>query len=120
MIALTMKDTALPPAVEERTGGQTAAPARGEEVFDYHGLAAYLKIPEGTLRHWVIEGRVPFSKLGVHVRFSKSVIDKWFKEHHRDCRNGEKKAGGEKRQGGGGPEGLPLFEDGEKQDDNGH
>jgi excisionase family DNA binding protein len=119
MIALTMKDTALPPAGEERTGEQTANSASGEEVFDYHGLAVYLKIPEGTLRHWVIEGRVPFSKLGVHVRFSKNVIDRWFKEHQRDCRNVGKKTGGKKRQGGG-PEGLPLFEDGGKQNDNGH
>jgi excisionase family DNA binding protein len=90
-------------------------PAKGEEVFDYPGLAAYLKIPEGTLRHWVIEGRIPFSKLGFHVRFSKSVIDQWFKEHQRDYRYAGKRAGGKKRQGGGGPEGLPLFEDGEKQ-----
>jgi excisionase family DNA binding protein len=114
-----MNDTALPPAVEERTGGQTAAPAGGEEVFDYRSLAAYLKIPEGTLRHWVIEGRVPFSKLGMHVRFSKSVIDQWFREHQRGCRNVERRTGGKKRQGGG-PERLPLFEAGEKQDDNGH
>jgi excisionase family DNA binding protein len=120
-MALTMKDTELSPAGEEGTVERTAAPANREEVFDYHGLAAYLKIPEGTLRHWVIEGRVPFSKLGVHVRFSKSVIDRWFKEHHRDCRNAGKKTGGKKRgreQEGGGSEGLPLFEEG--QDDNGH
>jgi excisionase family DNA binding protein len=80
-------------------------PARGEEVFDNHGLAAYLKIPEGTLRHWVIEGRIPFSKLGVHVRFSRSVIEKWFKDHQRDCRTAGKRTGGKKRQGDG-PEGL--------------
>jgi excisionase family DNA binding protein len=108
-----MNDTAMPPAGEEGTGEQKANTANREEVFDYHGLAAYLKIPEGTLRHWVIEGRVPFSKLGVHVRFSKRVIDQWFKEHHRDCRKAEKKTGGKKRQEGGGSEGLPLFEDGE-------
>jgi excisionase family DNA binding protein len=114
MIALTMKDTALPPAGEEGTGEQKANPANREEVFDYHGLAAYLKIPEGTLRHWVIEGRVPFSKLGVHVRFSKNIIDRWFREHHRDCRSVGKRAGGKKHkreQEGGGPEGLPLFEE---------
>jgi excisionase family DNA binding protein len=113
IIALTMKDTTLPPAGEERTGEQS--PARGEEVFDYHGLAAYLKIPEGTLRHWVMEGRIPFSKLGVHVRFSKSVIDRWFKEHQRDCRAAGKKTGGKKGvtgQGGGAPEGRSLFEEG--------
>jgi excisionase family DNA binding protein len=120
MIALTMKDTLLPPAGEERTDAQTTNAANREEVFDYHGLAAYLKIPEGTLRHWVIEGRIPFSKLGVHVRFSKKVIDQWFKEHHRDCWCAGRRTGGKKRHGGGGPEGLPLFEDGEKQDDNGH
>jgi excisionase family DNA binding protein len=110
MIALTMKDTLPPPAGEERTDGQTAAPASREEVFNYHGLAAYLKIPEGTLRHWVIEGRIPFSKLGFHVRFSKSVIDKWFKEHQRDCRYAGKRTGG-KKQKGGNSEGRTLFEE---------
>jgi excisionase family DNA binding protein len=115
-----MKDTLPPPAGEERTGGQTADPASREEVFNYHGLAAYLKIPEGTLRHWVIEGRIPFSKLGFHVRFSKSVIDQWFKEHQRDYRYAGKRTGGKKQHIGGGPEELLLFEDGEKQDDNGH
>jgi excisionase family DNA binding protein len=111
-----MNDTALPPAGEERTGEQAADSASREEVFDYHGLAAYLKIPEGTLRHWVIEGRVPFSKLGVHVRFSKRAIDRWFREHHRDCRNAGKRTGGKKRgtgQEGGNSEGRTLFEDGE-------
>jgi excisionase family DNA binding protein len=98
-----MKDSALSPAGEGKTGEQTTNPARGEEVFDYHGLAAYLKIPEGTLRHWVIEGRIPFSKLGVHVRFSRSVIDRWFKEHQRDCRIAGKKRGAGQE---GGPEGL--------------
>jgi excisionase family DNA binding protein len=105
-----MKDTAPPPAGEERTDEQTANPAKGEEVFDYRGLAAYLKIPEGTLRHWVIEGRIPFSKLGFHVRFSKSVIDKWFREHHRDCLRGAGRGGGKKR-GDGDPEGRSLFEE---------
>ena len=114
MIALTMKDTLPPPAGEERTDEQTADPAGREEVFNYRGLADYLKIPEGTLRHWVIEGRIPFSKLGFHVRFSKSVIDKWFKEHQRDYRYAGKKTGGKKREGGGGPEGRSLFEDGEE------
>jgi excisionase family DNA binding protein len=110
-----MKDTLPPPAGEVKTDEQTADSAGREEVFNYRGLAAYLKIPEGTLRHWVIEGRIPFSKLGFHVRFSKSEIDKWFKEHQRDYRYAGKEAGG-KKQGkngeGGGTKGLPLFEDG--------
>jgi excisionase family DNA binding protein len=85
----------------------------GEEVFDYHGLAAYLKIPEGTLRHWVIEGRIPFAKLGFHVRFSKKAIDKWFEENRRD-RKGTGGAGEKPGSAGGGDtEGLPLFEGGE-------
>jgi hypothetical protein len=58
----------------------------------------------------VIEGRIPFSKLGFHVRFSKSVIDKWFKEHQRDYRYAGKEAGGKKREGGN-SEGRTLFEE---------
>jgi excisionase family DNA binding protein len=74
-------------------------------------LAAYLKIPEGTLRHWVAEGRIPFSKLGFHVRFSKSVIDQWFRDHQRDGLRGAGRGGGKKRRDGG-PEERSLFEDG--------
>jgi excisionase family DNA binding protein len=114
-----MKAIVLPPAGEEGTGGQRAGAASGEAVFDYHGLAAYLKIPEGTLRHWVMEGRVPFSKLGAHVRFSKSAIDLWIKEHQRDCRAEGKKIEGKKAgaERGSGPEGLLPFEGRERRHD---
>jgi excisionase family DNA binding protein len=107
MIGLAMRNIALPPTGAEKKDGEAAGPGRGEEVFDYRGLAAYLKIPEGTLRHWVAEGRIPYTKLGMHVRFSRNVIDTWFKEHHRDCRAAGKKAGGKA------PEGRTLFEDGQ-------
>jgi excisionase family DNA binding protein len=97
IIELTMKDAVL---------------RSGEEVFDYHGLAAYLKIPEGTLRHWVMEGRIPFTKLGFHVRFSKKAIDTWFEENRRD-RKGKGNTGGKPGAGNEGAEGLSLFEGGE-------
>jgi excisionase family DNA binding protein len=54
-----------------------AATVTESEIFDYHDLSLYLKIPEGTLRHWKIEGRIPYSMFGSHVRFPKCVIDEW-------------------------------------------
>ena len=53
------------------------------EVMDYKGLSAYLKLSQGTLRHWVMLGKIPFFKIGSSVRFSKIHIDKWLEEHHR-------------------------------------
>jgi hypothetical protein len=31
--------------------------ARGDEVMDYRALSAYLKVAEGTLRHYVMRGK---------------------------------------------------------------
>jgi excisionase family DNA binding protein len=53
------------------------------EVLDYHGLSAYLKIPEGSLRHRVLRNGIPYYKIGRNVRFSKSQVDQWLKEHQR-------------------------------------
>jgi excisionase family DNA binding protein len=56
---------------------------RVDEVMDYKALAAWLKLAEGTLRHYVMEGRLPFVKIGAHVRFLKPEIEKWLLERNR-------------------------------------
>jgi excisionase family DNA binding protein len=54
-----------------------------DEVMDYRALAAYLKMAEGTLRHYVMRGEIPFAKIGAHVRFLKAEIDRWLLERNR-------------------------------------
>jgi excisionase family DNA binding protein len=63
---------------------------KDSEVMDYNDLAAYLKITAGTLRHWVMKKRIPFYKVGAHVRFSRKKIEKWLE----DCEQGLQMSGG--------------------------
>jgi excisionase family DNA binding protein len=56
---------------------------QADEVMDYRALAAYLKLAEGTLRHYVMERSIPFVKVGSHVRFLKGEIEKWLLERNR-------------------------------------
>jgi excisionase family DNA binding protein len=55
----------------------------GNEVMTYKTLGAYLKVAEGTLRHYVMRKEIPFAKIGAHVRFIKTEIDKWLLERNR-------------------------------------
>jgi excisionase family DNA binding protein len=57
--------------------------AKADEVMDYRALAAYLKVAEGTLRHYVMDRTIPFAKVGAHVRFLKVEIDRWLLERNR-------------------------------------
>jgi excisionase family DNA binding protein len=70
---------------------------QADDVLDYAGLAAYLKIAEGTLRHWVMKGRLPFIKMGSRVIFSRKQIERWMLEHAQEARavwgKAKKKAG---------------------------
>ena len=54
--------------------------APADDVMDYHGLSAYLKIPQGSLRHMVMRNQIPYSKIGRSVRFAKKDIDIWLEE----------------------------------------
>ncbi|MDR2924093.1 MAG: helix-turn-helix domain-containing protein [Treponema sp.] len=47
---------------------------QSDEVMDYKGLSAYLKLVQNTLRHKVMYGEIPFFKIGKCVRFSKKNI----------------------------------------------
>jgi excisionase family DNA binding protein len=51
--------------------------------MDYKALAVYLKMAEGTLRHYVMREEIPFAKIGAHVRFLKTEIDRWLFERNR-------------------------------------
>jgi excisionase family DNA binding protein len=72
---------------------------KADEVMDYRALAAYLKLAEGTLRHYVMDRSIPFVKVGSHVRFLKGEIDKWLLERNRRPA-GKPKGGAVKGEGG--------------------
>ena len=55
----------------------------GNEVMNYKGLAAYLKMSQGTLRQKVMNKKIPFIKIDGAVRFSKKNIDAWLEENKR-------------------------------------
>jgi len=57
--------------------------AFADEVMDYRGLSAYLKMAENTLRHKVMRNEIPFYKIGSSVRFCKRDIDGWLVEHRQ-------------------------------------
>jgi excisionase family DNA binding protein len=72
---------------------------KADEVMDYRALAVYLKLAEGTLRHYVMDRSIPFVKVGSHVRFLKGEIDKWLLERNRRPA-GKPKGGTDKGEGG--------------------
>jgi len=57
-----------------------ASVSAADEVMNYKGLAVYLKLSPGTLRHKVMRNEIPFIKIDGAVRFSKKVIDAWLEE----------------------------------------
>jgi excisionase family DNA binding protein len=59
-------------------------PAFADEVMDYRGLSAYLKLAQNTLRHKVMRDEIPFYKIGSSVRFCKRDIDEWLAGHRQN------------------------------------
>ena len=57
--------------------------AFADEVMDYRGLSAYLKLAQNTLRHKVMRNEIPFYKIGSSVRFCKKDIDEWLAGHRQ-------------------------------------
>ena len=57
-----------------------------DEVMSYKGLSAYLKLSQNTLRHKVMNGKIPFFKIDGAVRFSKKKIDAWLEELHKSSK----------------------------------
>jgi excisionase family DNA binding protein len=55
--------------------------AVADEVMDYRGLSAYLKMAPNMLRHKVMRKEIPFYKIGSSVRFCKKDIDEWLIEY---------------------------------------
>jgi excisionase family DNA binding protein len=77
-----------------------------DEVMDYRGLSLYLKVAPGTLRHWVMKGKIPCLKIGRNVRFSKKHIAVWLEEHRQELRRTQ--AGKDRESGNTGGELFPV------------
>jgi excisionase family DNA binding protein len=56
-----------------------------KRFVDAAGIAEYLGISEHTIRFWVKNGRIPFSKLGRAVRFDLRQIEVWLKSKNHPC-----------------------------------
>jgi excisionase family DNA binding protein len=84
-----------------------------DEVMDYRSLATYLKLAEGTLRHYVMEQSIPFVKVGSHVRFLKGEIETWLLERNRRPAGRQAAKSGTDDKGGQLPWATTAFEDGE-------
>ena len=86
---------------------------KADEVMDYRALAAYMKLAEGTLRHYVVDRVIPFVKVGSHVRFLKGEIDKWLLERNRRPAGMQAVKGGVDKGEGGQLPWATALEDGE-------
>ena len=57
-------------------------------IFDVPGLAAYLKVSTKWIYERTHLNEIPYFKIGGHLRFKKSTIDKWLKSYHVPAVNG--------------------------------
>ena len=59
------------------------------EVLTAAEAAAYLQIPEETLRRWRSLGTGPrHAKVGRHVRYRRAALDRWLDEREREAAGG--------------------------------
>ena len=58
-----------------------------DNILTIQELSSYLKIPKSTLYKLTREGKIPFQKVGRHLRFHREAIDEWVKGQDY---NGEK------------------------------
>lgn len=50
-----------------------------EEIFDKKGLAGFLKVEAKTVEYLANMKRLPYLKVGRHIRFRRSAIEEWAK-----------------------------------------
>ena len=51
-----------------------------DEFLTTEELATLLKIPKLTVYKWVSQRKIPYVKVGKHLRFKRSEIEEWLKE----------------------------------------
>jgi len=57
-----------------------------ENLWSINRLAEYLDVPPATIRDWCYKRKVPFRKVGRHIRFVPSDIEEWLKNRSVRCR----------------------------------
>jgi len=56
------------------------------DVLTAAQAAAYLQVPEETLRRWRSLGTGPrHAKVGRHVRYRQAALDRWLEEREREA-----------------------------------
>lgn len=50
------------------------------QLLSIKRLSEYLDVPAMTIRDWVYKRRIPFLKVGRHVRFQPSDVQRWLSE----------------------------------------
>lgn len=56
--------------------------------LDVKSLAQYISLSEHTIRAWVKQGCIPFSKIGRSVRFDLRKLEGWLEEKEVILRRG--------------------------------
>jgi excisionase family DNA binding protein len=78
-----MMEAGMEQAGEKARGEWIAAQfPQDSGLMEYRDVARYLKMTEGTIRHWVMKDEVPCFKIGASVRFSRKQIDKWLLDNY--------------------------------------
>ena len=49
-------------------------------LINYKQASQYLRIAPTTLRRWVMQGKIPYIKLGRSVRFNPEELNRWLQE----------------------------------------
>lgn len=50
------------------------------QLWSVPRLAEYLDVPIMTVRDWVYKRQIPFVKVGRHIRFQPSDVQRWLSE----------------------------------------
>ena len=56
------------------------------QLWSINRLAEFLDVPVATIRDWAHKRKIPFLKIGRHIRFQNSDIDVWLLQRRVRCR----------------------------------
>ena len=56
------------------------------QLWSVNRLAEYLDVPPATIRDWRHKRKIPYCKVGRHIRFVPSDIEEWLKQRSVRCR----------------------------------
>lgn len=59
---------------------QASATFIDNQLLSTEQLSEYLNVPTATIRDWCYKRKIPFVKVGRHVRFRPSDVEKWLSE----------------------------------------